>query len=343
MSKKIEVPQELMNQIIDCYVNQQLSLERTLTKLNLPFTRNVLKRILCEQGVRIRTHSEATGHGLRGSVPEELAKQMISLYSRGYSIERIQKELSKFYSTDKIKKTLIENNITLRTMAEAKQCQLLPETRKYPVNDNYCLESHNGAWILGIYSADGYLPRAKNGEGNRITLSLAKKDEEILYRIAKELEYGGPIKQYLASDNIHQFSSLSFTSKILRQQFENYGIINNKTFLLNKLPRLPDEYMIDYIRGYVDGDGSISEHHGSPHIRITSACQSFLEDMQKYIFNHYHLESKIISDHNAFCLYFNVRESLQLGHLMYDNDYLALKRKKDKFYEIITPTSLNTP
>lgn len=172
-------------------------------------------------------------------------------------------------------------------MEEAKQCQLLPETRKYLINDNYCLESHNGAWILGIYSADGYLPKKENGSGNRIVLSLAKKDEEILYRIAKELEYEGPIKQYLASDHIHEFSSLAFTSKILRQQFEKYGIVNNKTFTLNKLPELPDEYMIDYIRGYVDGDGTIFEHHGSPRISITSACKPFLEEMQKYILEHY--------------------------------------------------------
>lgn len=343
MSKKIEVSKELMDQIIDCYVNQQLSLQKTSAKLNLSFSLNVLKRLLREQGVHIRTYSEAANQGLRGPVPKEISKQIISLYTRGYSMERIQRELSQFYSTDKIKKTLLENNIQLRTMEEARQCQLLSETRKYLINDNYCLESHNGAWILGIYSADGYLPKAKNGEGNRITLSLARKDEEILHKIREELEYEGPIKQYMASDHIHEFSSLSFTSKILRKQFEKYGIVNNKTFILNTLPKLPDEYMIDYIRGYVDGDGCIINHNGSPNIKITSACKPFLEEMQKYIFNNYNIKSCIRPDHNAFDLCFNVKESIILGHLMYDNDYLALKRKKDKFYEIIAPKSLNTP
>lgn len=343
MSKKIEVSKELMDQIIDCYVNQQLSLQKTSAKLNLPFTLNVLKRLLKEQGVHIRTYQEAANCGLRGPIPQDISKQIISLYIRGYSMERIQKELSQFYSTDKIKKTLLENNIQLRTLEESKKCQMLSETRKYLINDNYCLESHNGAWILGMYSADGYLPKASNGEGNRITLSLTRKDEEILYRIAEELEYEGPINQYLASDHVHEFSSLSFTSKILRRQFESYGIVNNKTFKLDKLPKLPDEYMIDYIRGYVDGDGTIVNHHGSPNISITSASRSFLEEIQEYIFKKHNLQSRIQSDHNAFDLHFNANESKILGHLMYDNNYLALKRKKDKFYEIIAPTSLNTP
>ena len=89
MSKKIEVSKELMDQIIDCYVNQQLSLQKTSAKLNLPFTLNVLKRLLREQGVHIRTYAEAANQGLRGPVPKEMAEQMVSLYLRGYSMERI--------------------------------------------------------------------------------------------------------------------------------------------------------------------------------------------------------------------------------------------------------------
>lgn len=342
MSKKIEVSQELMDQIIDSYVNQQLSLQKTLAKLQLPFSLKTLKRLLTEQGVHIRTYKEAANQGIRGSVPKDIQNQIISLYKRGYSIERIQKELSLFYSNDKIQKTLKENQIRLRTPEEARKCQMLSETRKYLVNDAYCLESHNGAWILGMFASDGYLPNTK-GAQNRLVLSLAVKDKEILHRIKEELQYEGPIKTYMASDGAHQFASLAFTSKVLREQFENYGIVNNKTLLLNELPKLPDEYMIDFIRGYVDGDGSIMQKGKQPKIQITCASKRFLENMQNYIVDKYQIKSNIRPDHGAFDLVFNGTESKKLGLLMYDNDYLALKRKKEKFFEIITPTSLNTP
>jgi len=211
------------------------------------------------------------------------------------------------------------------------------------VNDNYILESHNGAWILGIFASDGYLPKPTNGGGNRLVLSLAKKDEEVLYMIAKEIGYEGPLHSYISSDHIHEFTTLAFTSKILRKKFESYGIVNAKTFKLNDLPKLPDEFMIDFIRGYVDGDGSIIIHHGSPIISITCASKIFLEKMSEYIKVHYGIESRIKPNHNAFDLVFNVEPSRKLGILMYCNDYLALPRKKVRFLETITPKSLNTP
>lgn len=258
-------------------------------------------------------------------------------------MERIQKELSQFYSSDKIKKTLLERGIKLRTLEEQKQCKIEYEGRKYLVNDNYCLESHNGAWILGMYSADGYLPFGKNGAGNRLVLSLAEKDKEILYMIAKEIEYEGEIHTYLATDKIHSFASLAFTSKVLRKKFEDYGIVNNKTYKMHKLPNIPDEFMIDYIRGYIDGDGSIYEKRGHPIFSICSANRDFLEEVQKYLLNKFELKSSISKDHNVFQLSFGAAASRKLGHLMYDNNYLALPRKKKRFYEIITPKSLDIP
>jgi len=56
VSKKIEVSEKLMNQIIDCYVNQQLSLQKTAQVLQLNFSLNVLKRLLREHNVHIRTY-----------------------------------------------------------------------------------------------------------------------------------------------------------------------------------------------------------------------------------------------------------------------------------------------
>lgn len=343
MSKKIEVSQELLEKIIDCYVNQQLSLEKTIKTLNLSFGRNPLKRILTENGVHIRTFKEAANTGPRIKVSEDVIKQIIDLYNQGYSIERIQKALADFYSSDKIKKILKENNIQLRNLEEAKKTQIEYEERKYIVNDDYCLESHNGAWILGFYAADGYMPNTK-GAKNRITIGLARRDEDILHLIAKEIGYEGPIYQYIASDGHSECSSLAFTSKKLRQQFESYGIVNNKTFKIHSLPNLPEEYLLDYIRGYFDGDGSVFKPKDKRiGMSITSACRDFLEDIQKYLENKYDIKSNIYRDKNAFKLDFGIRSSIKLGDLMYNNDYLALPRKKQKYFKIISPTSLDTP
>jgi hypothetical protein len=343
MSKKIEVPQELLDKIIDCYVIKQYSLEKTLQYLNLPFGRNVLKRILNENNIHIRTYKEAASQGLHIPIPQDMVDCIIKLYNDGYSIERIQREIKQFFSSDKIKKVLKENNVPLRGIKEAAQTKIKIEERKYPVNDDYCLESHNGAWLLGFIAADGYLPITK-GAKNRVVITLTRKDEEVLHRIAQEIKYEGPIYQYITPDKKSLVSSLAFTSRVLRVKMENYNIVNNKTFKLKHLPSLPQEFMIDFIRGYFDGDGSICKPKGRKiSMCITSANKEFLLEIKDFLQKEYNIKSSIYNDHGAYNLRFFVKESLKLGKLFYENDYLSLQRKKNKYYEIITPTSLNTP
>lgn len=349
MSKKIVVSQKQLEEIIDCYVNKQYGLERTLKELKLPFGRNPLKRILIENNVHIRTFKEASKVAKPPyvEVTKEISNQIVDLYNQGYSINRIQQALTDYFSSDKIKSILLFNHVKLRTLEEAKKIQIETEERTYIVNDDYCLESHNGAWILGFYAADGYLPTTK-GAKNRITIGLARKDEEILHLIAKEISYDGPIYQYNSSEvNGKSFpcSSLAFTSKKLRKQFEFYGVVNNKTFKIDSLPKeLPQEYMIDYIRGYFDGDGSVYKPKDKKiNMSITSANKNFLEDVQTFLAQKYSIDSHIYENKSAYSLKFGVDASIKLGKLMYNNDYLTLPRKKKKFFEIISPTSLDIP
>lgn len=347
MTKKVEVSQKLLEQIIDCYVNKQLSLEKTIHTLHLPFGRNVLKRILKENNIHIRTYKEAYNSGSRKPLEDSIVEQVITLYKEGWSIERIQKEIEQYSSSDKIKKILSDNQIHLRSMEEAKKTKIEIDERKFPVNDSYCLESHNGAWLLGFIAADGYLPTTK-GAKNRIVITLSKKDKEMLEEIAKEIGYNGEIKTYLSSDNVHYMSSLSFTSKPLRKQIENYGIMNAKTFKLNCLPKLPKEYMLDFIRGFFDGDGSIVKRKDSKNaplrISLTCASYNFLNSIAIFLEEELGVSHKNLNnDHKNYCINYGHFDSMKICEAFYNNDYLALKRKKEKYYKIINSTRLDTP
>ena len=185
-----------------------------------------------------------------------MQKQIVEKYKEGLSPQAIIKDLSLPFGEDKVKSIVKEHGVQLRTVAEASQTRQIVELRKYPINDDYVLESHNGAWLLGFIAADGYLPITK-GAKNRIVISLAPQDKDVLEMIASELSFEGPIHQYQSAMEGHEFVSLAFTSQKLREQIEAYGIGNNKTFKLNHLPSLPREYIMDFIRGFFDGDGSV--------------------------------------------------------------------------------------
>lgn len=334
---KITVPKELEEQIINLYVHKTYTRKQIKTELNLPFGDSVIKRILKENNVPIRTNPGAQKGGRKKQeVDIETQKQIIGLYNKGYGLSKIVQELNLPFSFDKVRTILQDNNIHIRNVKESAQVKEMSDLRKYKVNDDYNFESHNGAWILGFIAADGYLPITR-GAKNKVVITLARKDEEILERIAQEIEYTGNIIQF--DNNGFPSSSLSFTSKSLRQKIEKYGIGNNKTFRLDKLPNLPEKYMIDFIRGFFDGDGSIFEPQGKK-INMNLVCASFnyLKEIAKFLHDKYQLSMPTIHSqtriHTIYDIRYYVRDSIVLGNLFYDNDYLALARKKNHFLQI---------
>ena len=166
-------------------------------------------------------------------------------------------------------------------------------------------------------------------EVSRIELELIKE----------ELKYTGPIYDFDSTGG-YPSSSLSFTSKPIRQQIESYGIGNNKIFKLLHLPtNLSDELMIDYIRGYFDGDGSVFKPRDKRIAsNITSANKSFLEDIQKFLEEKHNIcQGHIYSTERVHIIYdlrYGVASSFALCDLLYNNDYLALPRKKNKYFAI---------
>lgn len=335
---KIIVPQELEKQIVDLYVNKQLNRKLIKEKLQLNFGDSVILRILKEHNVEIRTNNGAQKGGRKKQiVDEKIQKQIIEKYELGWGLERIVKELQLPFSFDKVHSILIDNNIPIRNVKESALVKDIPDLRKYFINDNYNFNSHNGAWLLGFIAADGYLPTPKNAK-NRVTISLAEKDEDVLILIAEELKYTGKIFHY--ENNGFPCVSLSFTSKMIRQQIESYGIGNNKTFQLKYLPsNLSDEYLIDFIRGYFDGDGSIYEPQGKKiNTSFTCASKEFLDEIRSFLYKKYNITLATIHEsfrvHPVYDIKYYVQDSLKLCDLFYNNDYLALPRKKNHYLKI---------
>lgn len=336
---KIIVPQELQEKIVDLYINKQYGRMRIKKELNLPFGDSVIKRILQENDIHIRNFNEAKVGVSKMEVKEDIQKQIIELYNRGYGLEKIVDVLKLPFSFDKVRSILQDNNIHIRNVQESAQVKVMPDLRKYTVDDEYNFNSHNGAWILGIYMADGYMPITKSAK-YRVTLALQRQDEDCLKLIKKELQYTGPIYQY-ESSNGYPESSLSFSSKTIREKMESYGIVNRKSYKEIHLPsNLPKEYKIDFIRGFFDGDGSIFEREAERKIgsSFTSASRSILDEIGDFLYQEYGLKKPVIHEQERNLTIYDIRyykaNTLTLGDIFYNNDYLALPRKKNKFFQL---------
>lgn len=59
-----------------------------------------------------------------------------------------------------------------------------------------------------------------------------------------------------------------------------YGIVNNKTYITDHLPIINEKYNIPFVRGLIDGDGSIYHNAGTWHINFCSHSESVCKEFE---------------------------------------------------------------
>jgi len=68
---------------------------------------------------------------------------------------------------------------------------------------------------------------------------------------------------------------------------------------------------------------------------LTSASKDFLNEVKEYLAKRLDLMGgAILPDHNVYCLKYGKQDSAILGSAFYNNDYLALPRKKEKYFAL---------
>lgn len=105
------------------------------------------------------------------------------------------------------------------------------------------------AYILGILYADGNVSKNTNS----VKLSLRVKDVDILEKIKKSMK----LENELFFESNRPNVILKFTNKKIKEDLIKQGCTPNKTFTI-KEPNLNRKLIHHFIRGYFDGDGSVS-------------------------------------------------------------------------------------
>ena len=135
----------------------------------------------------------------------------------------------------------------------------------------------------------------------------------------------------------------------MAKSLESLGIIPNKTFILGRFDCIPEEYELDFIRGVIDGDGSIGVSSGERcktnvqiRIRMCSASLTFIEYIQDVMEKHgygrpnYDIRKPRKENHHPlYNLYYSTKASIKFYEENYRDSELHLNRKYDKFTELI--------
>ena len=151
----------------------------------------------------------------------------------------------------------------------------------YTCNENYfdTIDTEDKAYYLGLLYADGY----NNVEHGVIKLTLQAEDKHILEKFKEVTENTTPlrfIENSKIKDTWKDCYEFSINNKRMSKVLEKHGVYQKKCLIL-KFPNWLDKSLYPhFIRGYFDGDGSISkkEHNsGSMSIISTDAFCSYLQ------------------------------------------------------------------
>lgn len=192
--------------------------------------------------------------------------------------------------------------------------------------------------------ADGYISKGKSGQ---FVFGMTLHEKEPLQLFKKCIQTEKPIGEYITKQGFNPGATaykLEISSKKMFEDLVKQGCIENKTFNLEFPNSLPKDLISHFIRGFFDGDGTVSVGYQKDKLHIYSGfsgiktfLESILNQLTFVVFDHKVLYKDERKESDCHYIRFNSNfDSLQLYHYLYkDCDEFFLKRKREKFETFI--------
>lgn len=205
-------------------------------------------------------------------LPQDIP-DIIERYLAGESSEEIAVD----YNTAGcvIRKHLEEAGIDRRNLSDAQ--------RIYPINSDFFDDINNreAAYVLGWLWSDG----TNKTYDSTVQIILSSKDVEILEKIKKFLSHETkPIRIFKAklpvSEGYGEYADYCIYNKKISQVLNGLGMVKRKTYapILDTPKGLEEKYFRHFLRGLMDGDGTIGvyDYDGYPNIDASVLGHSIL-------------------------------------------------------------------
>ncbi len=237
----------------------------------------------------------------------------------------------------------------------------LPSTtkcgRSYSINYDFFKEwSADMAYVLGFTATDGCI-RVNNDpvykENGSIKsykgiyqLTWSVTDRTVLEYILQVMQGTYVIRERPTSyytkynyKNVKQQWYVTINSKEIVCDLAFLGIVPNKSKTILLTDNIPTEYIPDYIRGVMDGDGcwSLDIAHKTPHPRafITSGSKIYLQQIGDLLKMEIGIIPKIYqNERGIYNLSYGGREVAALA--LYINRGFMIERKREKMLQVIS-------
>lgn len=214
---------------------------------------------------------------------------------------------------------------------------------KYNYNSNvFFKEDHISYYLLGLYITDGNI---YCGKKNTQYCSEIKLIDHDMISIIRDLICPSKPIEKVPNSNCYRFR---IHNKNIINWFISKGCTPNKTKTVN-FPTIPIKYLSDFLRGLVDGDGSIGLYNNVAMLRFDSASVSLIQGASQAL-NQLGISNKITKTKwiNSTLNGKKIQSTTQMYRisiagancfhalrLLYHNANLAIPRKLHTYYKII--------
>lgn len=261
-------------------------------------------------------------------------EEITALYESGMSLTKIGNKLS--IDRKALARLLKNNNIESR--------KGFSYARKYNLNEYYfdVIDTEEKAYILGFIYADGN----NLFSTNRISIKLAKRDEDILKKMS-HIFFKEEVLKYNKRKNDKgkefEYVSINIYSKHMSQHLATLGVVEAKSHKIIFPEWLDKSLHKHFIRGLIDGDGWIylpGTNRMSPHVGLI--CTRQINDKIKELVNkelglNGYLCKAYKQDINVMCeiRIKNYHQSKILLDWLYKDATIYLQRKYNLYQEYL--------
>lgn len=213
---------------------------------------------------------------------------------------------------------------------------------KYYVDYNFFSEwNEYSAYYVGFFLADGHLSY-KNTKRNAVYLQceLADKDIDILDKFKKLTHFEGKINEFKKERYVDIVGRKYHCTRSVEIQINNAKIVEDlikkgikpecKTYDATFNKDVPHEYMKDYVRGLIDGDGWVA----SPQAKIFGLGITGTYDICLNVKNFINPSSKSNphqSSENCWAYSVSGKKAYDIASMLYENSNIYLDRKYNNF------------
>ena len=200
----------------------------------------------------------------RTRINKQKEEAVVYAYKSGMSQSQIEKDLHITHKSIEI--ILNKHNVSKRSLSEA--------NRTYNFDEHYfdVIDTPNKAYFLGMLYSDGC-----NGRNNAIKIKLQEDDYDILDKLNQEIRNERPLRYYAGQHGAKGTWELCFGSTHISSRLYELGCVHAKSLILKYPTWLDLSLQSHFLRGYMDGDGSINKNPKKMQVSLVGTHSFCLE------------------------------------------------------------------